>query len=94
MFLRIVLLVVGAACVLLGGVFLFSWYGQGRSGRAPVETRSNSAQTHRTVLAAAHALKKGVPLQKGDVVSKDLKADERLAPEASCRVRSRTLSGR
>ncbi len=81
MFLRIVLLVVGAACVLLGGVFLFSWYGQGRSGRAPVDTRVETpAQTHRTVLAAAHALKKGVPLQKGDVVSKDLKADERLAP--------------
>jgi pilus assembly protein CpaB len=81
MFLRIVLLVVGAACVLVGVAFLFSGYGPGRSGRAPVETRIEvPVEARRTVLAAAHAIKKGIPLQKGDVVSKDLKADEHLAP--------------
>ena len=81
MFLRIVLLVVGAACVLLGVVVLFSWFGQVRSSRTPAETRIEiHAQAIAQVLAAAHAIKRGIPLQKGDVVSKALKPDERLLP--------------
>ena len=78
MFLRIVLLVVGAACLLLGVVFLVSWSAQVRT---PVQTRVDiRADASTRILAAAHAIKRGIPLQKSDVVSRDLKPDEHLLP--------------
>ena len=77
MFLRIVLLVVGAACLLLGVVFLISWSGQLRTGQTAGDARVESrVEVRRSVLAAAHAIKRGIPLQKADIVSKDLKPDE------------------
>jgi pilus assembly protein CpaB len=80
MFLRIILLVVGAACVLLGVVVLASWYGQ-RTSQTPVVAHVESpADTRAPVLAAAHPILKGTLLRKEDIVSKDLKPDERLLP--------------
>ncbi len=81
MFLRVILLVVGAACVLLGVVVLFSWYGQARTGATPVAAHVESpADMRGPVLAAAHPIAKGTLLRQEDVVSKDLKPDERLLP--------------
>ena len=80
MFLRAVLLVVGAACVLLGVVFLFSWFGQVRTAGVPVQTRVEIVEARAPVLAAAHAITRGALLKQADFVSKILKTEEHPLP--------------
>ena len=80
MFLRAVLLAVGAASVLLGAVLLISWFAQTRTGAAPAEARVETREARAPVLAAAHAIARGTLLRQADFVAKTLKPDDHLPP--------------
>lgn len=80
MFFRAVLLAIGAACVLVGVVLLFSWFGERRTSVTPVATRIEIYDTRSPVLAAAHVITRGTLLREGDFVSKTPKPDERPLP--------------
>ena len=85
MFFRVFLLALGAACVLLGGVLLFSWYGQTRTAPGAAATHvETQAETHADVrgpvLAAARPIARGALLRQGDIVTKTLKPNESLLP--------------
>ncbi len=78
MFLRNVLLVVGALCVLLGAGLLLT-------RREPPSTRPPPAVASHlepavSVLTAAHAVRKGSLLKQGDMIAKPLKSGEGSAP--------------
>lgn len=80
MFFRAVLLAVGAACVLLGVVLLFSWFGQTQPGQTPVQAHVEVHDTRPPVLAAAHPITRGALLKQGDFVPKTLKPGEPMLP--------------
>jgi pilus assembly protein CpaB len=77
MFLRNVLLAVGAAFVLLGVVVLVAWFGQARKSPGVVETR---VEGRASVLVAAQAISTGTLLRQEDFKSKELGPDELLQP--------------
>ena len=69
MFLRNVLLAVGAVFVLAGVGLMIAWFGQVRNAPAVVETRIESKQA---VAVAARAIPNGTLLRKEDVTWKDI----------------------
>ena len=74
MFLRNLLLAVGAAFVLVGVIVLFTWFGQARRSPGVVET--TPVESRASVLVAAHAIPKGIPLQPDDFKLKDVAPGE------------------
>jgi pilus assembly protein CpaB len=69
MFLRNVLLAVGAVFVLAGVGLMIAWFGQVRNTPAMVETR---VETQQAVLTATHAIPAGTLLRKEDITWKDV----------------------
>lgn len=69
MFLRNVLLAVGAVFVLAGVGLMIAWFGQARNTPAGVATQ---VETQQAVLTAAHAIPAGTLLRKEDITFKDV----------------------
>ena len=77
MFLRNLLLAVGAAFVLAGVIVLFNWFGQVRRSPGVVET--TPVESRKSVLVAAHAIPRGISLRPDDFKFKDV-APEQVLP--------------
>lgn len=77
MFIRNILLAVGAVFVLAGIGLMIAWFGQARKPATVVETR---VESRAAVLVAANAIPKGKFLRQEDFKSKDLGPGEVLQP--------------
>jgi pilus assembly protein CpaB len=67
MFLRNVLLAVGAVFVLAGVGLMITWFGQVRNPPAAVETRVVAPEQQQAALVAAHNIPRGTKLREEDV---------------------------
>jgi pilus assembly protein CpaB len=80
MFMRNVLLAIGAVFVLAGVALVVLWSNQVRTPPAPVAVESPKA----AVLVAGHAIQRGAELQPGDIASKEVAAGE-IQPQTRLR---------
>jgi pilus assembly protein CpaB len=74
MFMRNVLLAIGAVFVLAGVALVVIYFNRVRTPPAPVETAVESRKV--AVLVASHAIQRGAEVQPGDIASKEVAAGE------------------